>query len=68
MGAGGGGGRGRGVCRLHLHAEATMDAIPCYMVRDAGHTQVPAGSVTVLAIGPDRADRVDKITSHLALL
>jgi PTH2 family peptidyl-tRNA hydrolase len=39
-----------------------------YLVQDAGRTQIPAGSLTVLAIGPARKDRIDQITGHLRLL
>lgn len=37
-------------------------------VRDAGKTQVKAGTVTVVGIGPGFVDRVDSITQHLKLL
>ena len=39
-----------------------------YKVRDAGHTQVEPGSVTVLAIGPQREAVVDSVTRQLKLL
>lgn len=35
------------------------------MVRDAGHTEVPAGTITVLGIGPDTVTKVDEITKKL---
>ena len=38
------------------------------MISDAGHTQVPAGSVTVLGIGPDASDKINKITGSLKLM
>ena len=38
------------------------------VVRDAGHTQVEAGSITVLAIGPAAVTDVDKIAGKLQLL
>lgn len=37
------------------------------IVQDAGHTQVPAGSRTVCAVGPGPAPLVDKVTGHLKL-
>lgn len=37
-------------------------------VRDAGRTQVAAGTVTVLGIGPSYEDKVDAVVSHLKLL
>lgn len=38
------------------------------LVTDAGHTQVMPNTNTVLAIGPDEAHKVDKVTNHLKLL
>lgn len=35
---------------------------------DAGHTQIPKGSYTVLAIGPGYESEIDEITGHLSLL
>ena len=29
------------------------------LIQDAGHTEVPAGTVTALGLGPDRADLLD---------
>lgn len=38
------------------------------LVRDAGHTQVQPNTKTVLAIGPDEAHKIDKVTRNLKLL
>lgn len=38
------------------------------LVRDAGRTQIPSGSKTVLGIGPGRKDLVDTVSGHLKLL
>lgn len=42
--------------------------IPYILISDAGHTQVPAGSVTVLGIGVDTSENIDKITGTLKLM
>lgn len=38
------------------------------VVRDAGRTQVAAGTVTVLGIGPDTISNIDALAKHLRLL
>ena len=37
-------------------------------IHDAGHTQIPAGSLTVLALGPDEDEKLDLLTGKLKLL
>ena len=37
-------------------------------IHDAGHTQIPAGSLTVLALGPDEDEKLDDLTGELKLL
>ena len=39
----------------------------CHLVRDAGHTEIPSGTVTVLGIGPASRKEIDKFTSELQL-
>uniref|UniRef100_A0A7S2ZHR8 peptidyl-tRNA hydrolase n=1 Tax=Rhodosorus marinus TaxID=101924 RepID=A0A7S2ZHR8_9RHOD len=51
-----------------LERAARSRGIPTYMVYDAGRTQISAGSMTVLAIGPARKDELDAITGKLKLL
>jgi peptidyl-tRNA hydrolase len=42
--------------------------VPHYEIRDAGRTQVAAGSATVLAVGPFPADIIDEVCGKLKLL
>lgn len=37
-------------------------------VFDAGNTQVPRGSLTVLGIGPDNEEKINQVVGHLKLL
>ncbi|XP_072037827.1 probable peptidyl-tRNA hydrolase 2 [Amphiura filiformis] len=50
-----------------LRGKATSAGLPNYMVQDAGRTQIPAGSVTVLSIFGSVPD-VDLVTGELQLL
>ncbi|XP_044261766.1 probable peptidyl-tRNA hydrolase 2 [Tribolium madens] len=54
----------------HLEAlfnKAKEMNVPCYLVSDAGHTQIPPGSVTVLSVFGDE-EEVNAITGTLSLL
>lgn len=42
--------------------------LPFYVIRDAGRTQIAAGSKTVVAVGPGPKSFVDQVTGHLKLL
>ena len=54
---------------LHqLSTDAKKNGILSNKIHDAGHTQIPAGSFTVLALGPCRDEDVDIITGDLKLL
>ena len=50
-----------------LEAAAAAAGLPHYTVRDAGRTQIVAGSKTVLCIGPERVSRIDSVTGNLQL-
>ncbi|KAI8472026.1 MAG: peptidyl-tRNA hydrolase-like protein 2, mitochondrial precursor (Bcl-2 inhibitor of transcription 1) [Monoraphidium minutum] len=51
-----------------LAARAQAAGLCCYIVHDAGRTQIAAGSQTVLAVGPAPKSEVDKVTGHLSLM
>lgn len=52
----------------NIKAECKKLKIPTYLVADAGRTQIEAGSVTVLGIGPEISEKLNKITGKLKLM
>ena len=62
---------GKALAESHLNTlekEAKLRGLHTTKTIDAGHTQIPKGSFTVLAIGPAFDEEVDEITGELALL
>ncbi|CDF41279.1 Peptidyl-tRNA hydrolase 2, mitochondrial [Chondrus crispus] len=51
-----------------LDREARRRGLVTYMVHDAGRTQIAAGSLTVLAVGPGPDSLVNQVTGSLRLL
>lgn len=51
---------------LKMRAEA-VDLV-CSLITDAGHTELPPGTVTCLGIGPAPEEIIDRITGHLRLM
>jgi len=55
--------------RLREIYKKVKDAkLPCFLVKDAGLTQLKAGTVTALGIGPADEKKIDRITGKLKLL
>jgi len=51
-----------------IMVQAHQMGIPCYLVEDAGRTQIAAGSRTVLGLGPAPVRVYDGLTTHLKLM
>jgi PTH2 family peptidyl-tRNA hydrolase len=51
-----------------LYRLARAKGLPAVLVEDAGFTEVPPGTKTVLGIGPGKAEEIDPITGSLPLL
>ena len=50
-----------------MQAKAASLGLTAESICDAGHTQIAAGSRTVLAIGPGDCELIDSVTGHLKL-
>lgn len=51
-----------------LQRWASREGVPSYLVTDAGRTDVPAGTVTALGLGPAEDAVLDKRTKDLSLM
>ena len=53
---------------LELRRLAVDKSIPHAMIRDAGMTELPTGTTTVIGIGPAKTKDIDTVTGDLKLL
>lgn len=53
---------------LQAHRNAKKEKLITALIRDAGRTEIPPGSKTCLAIGPDSAVKIDKVIKDFKLL
>ena len=53
---------------LELEKGAVKLGIQTVRVNDAGKTQIPSGSLTVIAFGPAQDGELEQLTGHLKLL
>ena len=53
---------------LRLLSGARHNHTPATLIRDAGHTVVPADTITCLGLGPAPATEIDQLTGDLKLL
>jgi len=51
-----------------IHKKAKKLNLISYMVTDAGHTEIPSGTITIVGIGPGPRKKIDKITGTLSLM
>ncbi len=52
---------------LELFERAKRE-VPAALIKDAGHTQIPPGTLTCLVLGPWKDEELDKFTNGLKLL
>ncbi len=53
---------------LELRRQAITHSLPHAIIRDAGMTELPPGTLTVIGIGPAKTQAVDAVTKDLKLL
>ncbi len=54
---------------LYAYKQKAEDAgLVIALITDAGHTHLEPGTVTCLGIGPDKAEKIDKVTGTLSLI
>jgi PTH2 family peptidyl-tRNA hydrolase len=51
-----------------IYKKAKGAKLPCFLVTDAGLTQLKPGTITCLGIGPAEERKIDSITGKLRLL
>ncbi|MBI2549883.1 peptidyl-tRNA hydrolase [Candidatus Woesearchaeota archaeon] len=49
-------------------ALARSERLVSALITDAGHTTIPSGTVTCLGIGPDKEEKIDRVTGKLKIL
>lgn len=53
---------------LSFYKKARKSRLKSILIRDAGRTVLEPGTITALAIGPDKEERIDKLTGKLKMV
>ncbi len=53
---------------IDMHRRCDKLKISHALVSDAGRTEIEPGTITALGIGPDKEEKINKVTGSLALL
>jgi PTH2 family peptidyl-tRNA hydrolase len=52
---------------MRLYKKSKENKLPCFLVKDAGLTELKPGTITALGIGPEEDKKIDKVTGELKL-
>ncbi len=53
---------------MDLFRKAKSEGLKTGLINDAGKTFLSPGTTTVLGIGPDKEEKIDRVTGHLGML
>ncbi len=53
---------------LAIKKDALKAGLPCALIKDAGRTEVPPGTITALGVGPGTEEEIDSVAGHLKML
>ena len=53
---------------LNYKRKAEDSGLVVSLISDAGHTHLDPGTITCLGIGPDKEEKIDKVTGELQLI
>lgn len=53
---------------LGLYQQAVEIGLPTQLIRDAGRTAIPSGTLTCVGIGPEKISQIDRVTANLKLV
>lgn len=53
---------------IEIYNKSIRKGLVAVMIKDAGLTELPAGTITCVGIGPDDVEVIDNITGNLPLL
>lgn len=53
---------------IDIEKKVNKSKLSYSLIKDAGLTHIPPGTITTLGIGPESEDKIDGITGHLKML
>jgi PTH2 family peptidyl-tRNA hydrolase len=53
---------------MEIKKKVSKMKMPCALIRDAGLTEIPSGTITCIGIGPAEESEINKVTGKLKML